>query len=68
MRQHFGIRFRAKVGVAAAEQLLFKRMIIFDHTIMNERQFSTGIEVRMRVFIRDFAVCGPASVTDAQRP
>src|SRR5436190_11354330 len=68
MREHFGVSLRAKTGVAAADELLFKRLIIFDHTVVHEREFTTGVEVRVCVFIGHFSVRGPACVTDPKRP
>src|SRR5436305_14432020 len=67
MREHFGVSLRAKIGVAAADEILFKRLIIFDHTVVHEREFTTGVEVRVRVFIGHFSVGGPARVTYPKR-
>jgi hypothetical protein len=67
MREHFGIGFGAKVRVAAADQLIFKRLIILNHAVVDERQFAAGVEVRVRVLVGDFAMRGPACVTDAKR-
>src|SRR5947207_15536573 len=68
MREHFSVSLRAKAGVAAADELLFKRLIIFDHAVVHKREFTTGVEVRVRVFIGHFAVRGPTRVTDPKRP
>ncbi len=67
MREHFGVRFRAKIRIAAADQIVFKRLIIFDHPVMHERELAAGIEVRVRVFVGHLAVRGPARVTDTER-
>jgi hypothetical protein len=34
---------------------------------VHERKFTAGVEVRVRVFVSHFAVCGPACVTDSER-
>jgi hypothetical protein len=34
---------------------------------VDQRQFATGVEVRMRIFVRHFAMRRPARVTDAER-
>ncbi len=62
VRQHFGIRFGAKIGVAVAHQLVFQRLVIFDHTVMHQRQLAARVEVRMGILIRHFAMRGPARV------
>ena len=67
MREHFGIRFRAKARVAVANEVIFERLVIFDHPIMDQRQFAAGVEVRMRVLIVHLAVRGPARVADPER-
>ena len=51
----------------SADQLIFQRLVIFDHAVVDERQFAAGVEMRVRVFVGDFAVGGPACVTDAKR-
>jgi hypothetical protein len=67
MREHFGVSLRAKFGVATADKILFERLIIFDHAVVHQREFTAGVEVRVRVFIGHFAVRGPAGVTDPKR-
>ena len=67
MREHFGVSVGAKFRVAAANELILKRLIIFDDAVVNQRQLAAGVEMRMRVFIIDFAMRRPARVTDAQR-
>src|SRR5436309_14934814 len=63
MRENFGISFRAKFGIAVADQILFKQLIIFDHPVMHERELAAGVKVRVRVFVGHFAVRSPACVT-----
>jgi hypothetical protein len=67
MREHFGIGFGAKVRIAAANQLIFERLIIFNYAVVDQCQLAAGVEVWMRVLVGDFAVRGPACVTDAER-
>ena len=64
--EDFGVCLRTKV-MTIADQPIAQGSVIFDDTIVNERQFTAGIEVRVRVFVRDFSVRGPASVTDPER-
>lgn len=66
MGEHFGISFRAKIGIAILNQLFLERLIIFDHPVMHERELPAGVEVRVRIFIGHFAVRGPAGMTDAE--
>ena len=65
MREHFRISVRAKVRIAAADELVLERLIIFDHAVMDQRQLATRIKMWMRVFIVHFAMRGPARVADA---
>ena len=65
VRQNFGVGVGAKICVAVLDELFFECLIIFDYAIVDERDFAAGVEMRMRVFVVDFAVRGPASVTDA---
>ena len=67
MREHFRVGFRAKVGIAVADEFIFERLIIFDYPVVHERQFAAGIEVRVRIFVSDLTVCGPTRVANAQR-
>ena len=41
-------------------------MVILDHSIVNERDFTGGIEVGVRVLVVHAAVGGPAGVTDPE--
>ena len=65
MREHFGVGVGAKLRVAAANQLILKRLIIFDDAVVNQRQLPARVKMRMRVFVIDFAMRGPARVADA---
>ena len=66
MREHFGVRFGTKVGVAAADELIFQFLVFFDHPVVNQRQLATGVEVRMRVFVGDLSMRRPACMADAE--
>ena len=59
-------RFRSGIVSPSADKLIFERLVIFNHAVVDERQFAAGVEVRVRVLVGDFAVRGPASVTDAE--
>src|SRR3954465_11852171 len=65
MREHFGVGIRAKVCVAVLNELFLERLIIFDYAVVHERDLARGVEMRMRVVIRDFAVSRPTRVTDS---
>src|ERR1041385_6578989 len=67
MGEYFGVSLRAEIIVPVTIQLLFERLIIFDHPVMNERDFSAGIEMRVGIFVVHFAVGRPPGVTDAKR-
>src|SRR5436305_9744306 len=67
MCEYFGVSLRAKIGIAPAAKILFKRLIIFDHTVVHEREFPAGVEVWVRGFIGHFAMRGPACVTNPKR-
>ena len=56
----------AKFVIAVADQLIFQRLVIFDHAVVDERQFPARVEMRMGVLIGRFAVGGPAGVADAE--
>ena len=64
MGQDFGVGIGRKITVAISDQLIFERLIIFDDAVMDERQFSAGVEMRVRILIGGFAVRGPTSVAD----
>ena len=42
-------------------------LVIFDHAVVDERDFAALVEMRMRIFVGHFAVGGPARVADAVR-
>jgi hypothetical protein len=65
MREHFGVRIGAKIRVAASNQLILKRLIIFDDAIVNQRQLPARVKMRMRVFVIHFAMRRPARMADA---
>src|SRR3954469_17505456 len=65
MREHFGVGIRAKICVAVLNELFLERLIIFDYAIVHERDLARGVEMRMCVVIRDFAVSRPTRVTDS---
>src|SRR6516164_11727293 len=67
MSEHFGVGMGAKIRIAAADEFIFQRLIIFDYAIVNQRQPTAGVEVRMRIFVVYFAMRGPARMADAQR-
>ena len=67
MREHLGVGFRPKIGIARADKILFNRLIILDHTIVHEREPAAGVEMRVCVFVGHFAVRGPTGVTDPER-
>src|SRR5437016_5133618 len=67
MRQNFGVGIGAKICVAFLNELLLEHLIIFNHAVVDERDFARGIEMRVGVFISDFSVRRPAGVTDAIR-
>ncbi len=67
MGENFRIGLRAKIRVAVLNQLFLERLIIFNHAIVDEGELAAGIEMRMRIFVGDLAVRGPASVTDSKR-
>ena len=66
MRQNFGVGIGAKICVAFLDELLLEHLIIFNHAVVDERDFARGIEMRVGVFISDFSVRRPARVTYAK--
>src|SRR6266705_4428069 len=68
MGEHFGVSFRAKIGIAILNQLFLERLIIFDHSVMHKRKFPARVELRMRIVISHFPMRGPASMTDTEGP
>src|SRR6266403_790995 len=68
MRQHFSIGVGSELVTAFALQLFAQRRIIFDHTVVHERDFSALVKVRMRVFVGHLPMGSPARVADAVLP
>ena len=65
MGEDFGIGFGRKFIIAVAHELIFQRLVILDDAVVDERQFSARVEMRMSVLVGRFPVRGPAGVTDA---
>ena len=65
MGQDLGVRLGIETIIAVLDELLFQRMVILDHAIVNECDLAGGVEVWMRVLVVDLAVSGPARVTDS---
>src|SRR6266516_4001898 len=66
MREYFRVGLRRKFLVAVAKQLVLDPLIIFDHAVMHEREFSAGVEMWMRVLVGRFSVRCPACMADAE--
>ncbi len=66
MGENFRVRFRFEIVVAVLDELIFQRLVIFDHAIVHERDLAAGVEMRMRILIVDLAVRGPTSVADSE--
>src|SRR3984893_19371902 len=67
MGEHFRVCVRAKVRVTVLNQLLLERLVIFDHAVVNERDLSAGIKMRVRIFIVYLPVGRPTRVTDPEQ-
>src|SRR5919201_4559817 len=67
MREYFGIGFGTKLRIAAPDQFVLKRLIIFDYAIVDQCQLAADVEVRMCVLVGDFAVRSPPCVADPKR-
>ncbi len=61
MGKHLGIGLGLE-NMAFPEEFLAQDGVIFDHAIVNERQFIALIKVRVRVVVGHFPVGGPAGV------
>src|SRR6476661_1541795 len=68
MRQHFSIGVGSELVTAFALQLFAQRRIIFDHAVVHQRDFSTLVKMRMRIFVGHFSMSSPARVADAVLP
>ena len=66
MRENFRVSFGAKVRIAISDQFIFERLIVFDHPVMDQREFAARVEMRVRILIVHLAVRGPARVADAE--
>src|SRR5689334_6058751 len=55
MREHFGIRVGAKVGIAAPDEFILEGLIVFDNAVVDQCQFAARVKMWMRVFIIYFA-------------
>ena len=67
MDGHFGVGLGSKVVIAVLKELVLECLVIFDDAVMDERQFSAGVEMRVSILIGRLSMRGPASVTDAVR-
>src|SRR5437016_12577362 len=67
VRQLFGVGVGAKIRVSVLDELFFERLIILDDAVMDECDFSSGVEMRMRILVIDLSVCRPACVADSIR-
>ena len=66
MREHFGVGIGTKSRITVTNELIFKRLIVFNDAVMNQRQLAAGVEVWMCVFVVNLTMRCPASVADAQ--
>lgn len=66
MREDFGVGFGRKIAITIPNQLIFQRLVIFDHSVVHECQLPSRVEVRVGVLIGGFSVSGPAGVADAE--
>ena len=66
MREHLSISLRSKGRIAVAHEFVFECLIIFNYSVVHEREFAACIEVRMSIFVVHFTVRGPTRVADAQ--
>ncbi len=60
--------FRVRLSdelVAFALELLFQLEIVFDDAVMDDDDLAGAVAMRMSVFFRRSAMCGPARVADA---
>src|SRR5437588_7426193 len=65
MGENFGIGLGGEIAIAVTDQLIFQRLVILDHAIVHEREFSRGVEVWMRVLVSRLSMSRPAGVADA---
>ena len=48
--------------------MIFERLVILDHAVVDEREFAARVEMRMGVLVGRLSVRGPAGVADAEGP
>src|SRR5437660_4790809 len=65
MGQDFCVGLGGEIAIAVTDQLIFQRLVILDHTVVHEREFSRGVEVWMRVLVGRLSMSRPACVADA---
>ena len=63
VREHFRVGIGLEIGIAILYQLLLQCLIVFDDAVVNERDFTGRIEMRVRIFVSHFSVRCPAGVT-----
>jgi hypothetical protein len=66
MREYFGVSLGAKTVITAADEIVSERLIIFDHSVVDERKLTARVEVRVRIFVSHFAMRGPTRVANAE--
>src|SRR5438477_7569102 len=66
MREDFGVGFGSKIAITVPNQLIFQRLVILDHPVVHECQFSSRVEMRVGILVRGLSVSGPAGVADAE--
>ena len=67
MCQNFRVRLTFK-NMPLFDQVIPQRLVILNHSIVNQHQFATRILVRVRVLIRRCPVRRPARMTDPRSP
>ncbi len=50
-----------------ANQLVTDRLVVLDHTVMDQCELAALIEMGMRISVSDASVCGPAGMSQADR-
>src|SRR4051812_11373079 len=65
MREHLCVSVGAKLRVATTDELILKRLIVFNDAIVNERQLAACVKMGMRIFVVHAAVGCPARVANA---
>ena len=63
MRQHFRISFRTK-AISMFCQHFFQLSVVFDDSIMNYRDRTAAVKMRMSVDIRRASMSSPSSMPD----